>query len=207
MPVSSTWGKDVATGWLLKILANNPTSVVFDVGAGEGTWAKLLRPNMPAGARIEAAEIWGPYTLEYGYDRLYDAFCIADARAINPLYYSAEIVIFGDVLEHMPKTDAKEVLSTACFYANNILICNPVLHIGFEGPNGNPYDGHKVQNLWTRDEMDSLVQQMAVEHSFPFVSSYVGSVVGYWLLSHHDVEWTHNAETKVLAGHGSVRVD
>jgi hypothetical protein len=206
MPVSSTWGKDVAAGWLLKILANNPVSTVFDVGAGEGTWAKLLRPNMPAGARIEAAEIWGPYTIEYGYERLYDAFCIADARALNPLYYSAEIVIFGDVLEHMPKADAREVLSTACFYANNILICNPVLHIGFEGPNGNPYDGHKVQNLWTRDEMDDLVQRMAVEHGFPFTTSYVGPVVGYWLLSQFDMEGAGSEETKVPAGHTGFNV-
>lgn len=187
MPTSCSWGKEQAAQWCVRALEQGKTKhpMVVDVGAGEGTWVKLLRPVAPTGTLFVAFEIWGPYTLEYDYASLYDSHRIADIRVVDPVLFSADLVIFGDVLEHMPKHDARHVLRRATRHSNHVLVCNPVRHCEFEGPGGNPYDGHKLQNLWSEPDMDDLVASAADMHLYPHVKKHVGDIVGYWMISRY----------------------
>lgn len=183
MPFSDAQGKDVALEWYRKI---SPATVV-DVGAGSGTYSKLMRaePEMVevgVGSfvrtrrtwpdRWTAIEAWPAYFSAFDLNKLYDHTIIDDVRAFGPTDFAADLVIFGDVLEHMTTAEAQGVLSIAKQTAANIIVSIPVLHLDQDAVNGNPYERHI--DHWTfeamRDELgDGLVQ------------TWCGNVLAYFL--------------------------
>jgi hypothetical protein len=91
------------------IAACQPGSVL-DVGPGVGTYARLLRPHLP-GCRFDAVEIFEPYVANYCLNRLYDRVVVGDIRDHD--WKPVDVVIFGDVLEHLRFEDAVKVWNTA----------------------------------------------------------------------------------------------
>jgi hypothetical protein len=101
MPMSSTEGKS----WILERVqaaAADRALDVLDIGPGVGTYAKLL-----AGAQVAslvAIEIFEPYVHTYRLGDYYDQVLIGDARTTP--FPDTDIVILGDVAEHMSAHDA-----------------------------------------------------------------------------------------------------
>jgi hypothetical protein len=98
----------------------DPSWTVLDVGPGKGTYADLLSEIFPV---IDAVEIHAPYIQKFGLREKYRKVfnhSIVGFPGIN-LY---DVVILGDVLEHLSIEDAQAVLANAQF-AKQIVIAIP----------------------------------------------------------------------------------
>ena len=169
MPHSDQQGKDVALGWYRQIAPR----AVIDVGAGSGTYARLMRTDrMTEAGRIwTAIEAWEPYIAEYKLREIYDQVFVNDARDMGPWAFHTDLVIFGDVLEHMTQDEARKVLATAQQHAANIIVSIPVLHLDQGAVNGNPYETHI--DHWTYEQMRELLND-------GIVKSWWGDVLAYF---------------------------
>lgn len=172
MPTSHDQGKDVALSWYREIA---PATVV-DIGAGSGTYARLMRtdPDVERSRIWFAIEAWQPYLSEFDLPSLYDHVLVGDARDSQPVDLKADLVIFGDVLEHMTRGEARKVLATARMHAANIIVSIPVLHLDQDDVNGNPYERHI--DHWSYEDMR--------EELMPgLVKTWWGDVLAYYLWS------------------------
>lgn len=171
MPYSDGQGKDVALDWYRMI---SPITVI-DVGAGSGTYAKLMRAPADAieveDTRWTAIEAWAPYAEGFGLFHLYDQVVAADVRALGWPTFQADLVIFGDVLEHMTTTEARAVLAEAKRAATNIIVSIPVLHLDQDAVNGNPFERHI--DHWTYDAMRN-------ELGDSLIKTWCGDVLAYY---------------------------
>src|ERR1043165_2143927 len=113
MPTSDTEGKD----WSLERFEYHLPNTVTDVGPGEGTYAKLFRP-VHEGVWWTAVEIYKPYIAKYKLKstktrRMYDEIHVEDVRESEGHLFYRDLVIFGDVLEHVERDDAVTLLQRA----------------------------------------------------------------------------------------------
>lgn len=144
--------------WVLEQLAaacapqslDKITSVV-DVGAGFGGWREFLGPFMPR-SRWTAIECWPPYADRFMLRHRYHDVVVADVREINP-FPPADLVIFGDVLEHMPSGDARQVWDRARRAAWRLVIGIPVRPYPQGESEGNPYEAHITE--WTAGAVEN----------------------------------------------------
>jgi hypothetical protein len=152
------------------ILALKPDGVI-DVGAGEGKWGRLLRDRV----RIDALEIWPPYVERFPLGELYAGVHVADAREFGA-WDEYEAAILGDVLEHMPKDDARALVDRMLAAGLTLFLSIPVTDCPQRGePFGNPYEEHVAQ--WTHEELiDDGWREL---HRGP-VPSGLATVGTYW---------------------------
>lgn len=151
-----------------KILSVKP-DFILDVGAGSGTYADALRTAGYAGT-IDAVEVWSNYVSKYHLDTKYRHVINKDVRDLELFDY--DVVIFGDVLEHMTKEEAVKVWERVSAQADYALIAIPIIHYHQGEIDGNPFETH-VKDDWSNEE---------VIDTFPgIVASWTGDVVGaYW---------------------------
>lgn len=173
MPFSDAQGKDTALDWYRQI---QPVTVV-DIGAGCGTYARLMRPAHAG--HWTAIEAWEPYAARFDLIDHYDEICIADARDLGSPIFAADLVIAGDVLEHMTREEARGLLVRIRQTAANLIVSIPVLHLDQGDVFGNPYERHI--DHWTADAMRA-------ELGSGVVAEWIGSVLGYWWWKREDVE-------------------
>lgn len=142
MPGSSEKGKPAIRDWFQNI---SDKKTVLDVGPGWGTYSKLLRKP---GQVWHAVEIHEPYIDRFCLEQLYDEVFIADIRTFTPpICY--DVVICGDVLEHMVNDEAVLVIKNLLKYANHLIVSLP-LDAETNAPPGtgdvdwnNPYELHR----------------------------------------------------------------
>ena len=145
MPYSDPANKD----WTIEQILRVPPTTVLDVGAGAGVYADLLRPALP-GMHITALEPWQPYIWRFALLGKYDAVTMRDVRTVD--YFDYDLVIFGDVLEHMSKDDALAVWDKVSQQARRAVISIPIIHYPQGEEEGNPYEVH-VKDDWTTSEV------------------------------------------------------
>ena len=135
--------------WVLeKIVQVNPTTIL-DIGPGEGTFADLLKNVLP-NAVIDGVEIWEPYITKYNLVNKYNNIIVRDVREHDDFNY--DLVIFGDVLEHMSEEDAIKVWEKASKQAKYAIISLPIIHYPQGEYGGNPYEVH-VEEDWNEDRV------------------------------------------------------
>lgn len=136
------WSNPENQRWVLNKVAKLQPKTVLDIGAGSGTYAKLLRPYIDA--RFVAIEIFEPYIDTYKLNELYDEVWREDVRKYTSL--QADLIIFGDVLEHMTQEEAVKVWNVARAGCSSAIISVPIVHY----PQGewfdNPYEVHVVDD-------------------------------------------------------------
>jgi hypothetical protein len=136
MPYSSVEGK----GFVRDFFADKWLLQIVDVGPGAGTYRDLLRSH---DAWWTAVEIWAPYVTQFGLREKYNEVVIADAAWIDwDLLGRPDLVIFGDVLEHMPYEQASQIVAKAVARATYVLIALPIIHYPQGTEMGNPYEAH-----------------------------------------------------------------
>ena len=85
-------------------------------------------------------------------EEIYDSLVVCDIRyldwsKVTPL----DVAIFGDVLEHMSKEDALNVVETALTHCRVVLVSLPLIHSEQGEVHGNPFEAH-VKPDWTNNE-------------------------------------------------------
>src|SRR6056300_534414 len=99
-------GKETIVNWV-KTLDNINT--IVDVGAGSGTYYNLFVEefSMLKDARWIGLEVWKRAIEKWGIDKVYSSVINEDARTFDWTKVSnIDLVIMGDVLEHMKKEEA-----------------------------------------------------------------------------------------------------
>jgi hypothetical protein len=164
MPISSTEGKD----WTRAKVRELAPESLLDVGAGAGTYAKLLGDDRPA--RLTALEVFEPYVERYGLHELYDEVLVADARTTE--LPEADVVVLGDVAEHMSVAEAQDLWRRAAGAARRAVFMSiPIVHYPQGELEHNAHEVHVVDD-WDHDK---------VLAAFPGITdSFVGDVVGVY---------------------------
>lgn len=132
---SYPYGKPEICEWIRQNFSVN--SSVLDVGACNGKWRQLL-PEYP---NMDAVEAFLPNMDNLtGYRHAYNA----DIRGFPFNWY--DLIIFGDIIEHLPVKDAQFVLEYARTRCCDMIIAVPYLYPQGE-IYGNPYERHIQDDL------------------------------------------------------------
>lgn len=167
MPVSHHEGKQWTCDRLRRL---NPIDIL-DVGPGEGIYSILMRPELNPEAVWECVEIHEPYVEKFDLLSKYDVVNIADVRELHSVEFLRDVVIFGDVIEHMTKDDAVELLKRVKTRAEAIVVSIPIVHMPQGEYDGNPHEAHLAD--WTFDEMHETMD---------WCEAFEGNVLGvfFW---------------------------
>jgi predicted TPR repeat methyltransferase len=169
MPYSDAQGKEAPLAWYKQM---QPRTVV-DIGAGSGTYARLMRGEPPRPDEWTAVEAWVPYLEQFDLNNLYDRVIVADARYLPPDVFDADLVVAGDVLEHMARADAVDLLDKIRVHAAHLIVSIPVLHLDQDAVYGNPFERHI--DHWTADAMRTELARHGTIRG-----EWVGDVLAYW---------------------------
>ena len=129
------YGKREVCGWVLSTFPGD--AEILDVGACDGNWRRLL-PEFP---KMDAVEAFWPNALRLeGYRQVFTA----DIRNFEYDWY--DLIIFGDVIEHLTVKQAQKVLDYAKPRCKDMIIAVPFLYKQ-EEIYGNPYERHIQDDL------------------------------------------------------------
>lgn len=130
---------------VIAFVADNGIKRVLDVGAGGGTYSDLLRGYVE---QIDAVEIWRPYIDEFKITDKYSNVYEIDARDMSSADFNGyDLIIFGDVMEHMSEQDSLTVWRESGRMAAWGLISVPIIHYPQGAEFGNPYEVHVQEHL------------------------------------------------------------
>jgi trans-aconitate methyltransferase len=142
---------DEGRPWMLERLQQIDPTSMLDVGTGAGIYADMFKNSFPLCTRL-GIEVWKPYIEQFNLHGKYHELIVADARELDPLP-SVDVVILGDVLEHMEPEDAVKVWTRARHAAKRaVYLSIPVVHYPQGAEGGNPYQVHVVDD-WTHDQV------------------------------------------------------
>lgn len=155
--------------WILEKILKSDISTILDVGAGSGTYADYFMDNH-CYFQMTAIEVWKPYIEEFDLHEKYYKVYQADVRDHKDFNY--DLVIFGDILEHMTKEEALRVWDLVSKQAKYAVIAIPIIHYHQPAINDNPYEEH-IKEDWSDEE---------VLDSFSHIKDHwLGEITGaYW---------------------------
>lgn len=156
-------GKKEVCEW---IRANFPHGAsCLDVGACDGKWAHLVGDHLD----MDAVEIFPAYVRKYNLKDKYRAVYLADIRGFSYDHY--DLIIFGDVIEHMNVPEAQKVLDYAYERCDNMIVAVP-----YQWEQGairhNPHEIH-VQN--------DLTHELFMERYKGLVPLFKDETYGYYI--------------------------
>lgn len=154
--------------WALEEVIKPKT--VLDVGAGAGKYGDLVR-KYSSETHIDAIEVWEPYIQKFGLKEKYDDVYVADVRTFHTFAY--DLVILGDVLEHMTREEAIELWARISKEAKFAIISIPIIHYPQHEHEGNPYEVH-VEEDWTHEEVLSSFPGITGYRTFDITGVYIG---------------------------------
>lgn len=115
-------------------------STCLDVGACDGKWCDLLGGWLT----MDAVEVFEPNILYHHLDRKYHEVYACDIYDMTYDWY--DLIIFGDVIEHMTVDRAQKVLRYAEQRCNDMIIGVPFMYVQPE-IYGNKYEKHIQDDL------------------------------------------------------------
>lgn len=133
---SHNFGHDVAVAWIRETFPEN--SEILDVGACDGKWRLML----PEYKNIDAVEVWEPNAIHI--KPMYRE--VFNASIVGLKYKKYDLIIFGDVIEHLTIEDAQKVLKYAKTHCKDMIVAVPFLY-SQDALYGNPYEVHKQPDL------------------------------------------------------------
>lgn len=164
MPTSAYDGRR----WVTDRMADSKAETVIDVGPGEGTYSTLGR-HLIWWANWVAVEVFEPYVERFLLGQKYDQVIVADVRdwwAVLDDY----LILFGDVLEHLPREDAVALIERHMDTASEIYVSVPIVYSPQDACFGNDHEAHVYH--WQFEEMRDLL---------PGCEAFEGVQVGrYW---------------------------
>jgi len=157
---SSSEGKAFFKDWLNHVGKALNFQSFLDIGCGAGLYGKIIREVFGPTVRIEAIEIFKEYIDRFNLKEIYNEIAVADIVKVIDLIQRVDLIIAGDVLEHLSKEDAIRVvngLRSKCRFlwgALPLTIGRP-WSVGYQQPASeyevNPAEKH--QHDWTGEEI------------------------------------------------------
>ena len=160
MPLSIWQGMEDA---LAAIVERRPQAVL-DAGIGFGLWGHLLRQYLDVWSgriqreqwktRIDGIEI-DPARVQPHSRHLYSHVFIGDIREAVPRLAAEsvyDVILFGDVIEHLVKDEARRLLDAAANLAHELVVLRIPLGDGWRREGREPPDHHRSR--WYADDFD-----------------------------------------------------
>jgi hypothetical protein len=182
MPWSS--GQEIQRDALTRLSARAAAfGGVLDCGAGAGIWRDLAR-DLPIGARPwHAAEVFQPYFERFGLADKYDLAMHRDLRRLKYGIYRGWAVLFGDVLEHLERLEAVEIVRRAGSVATVVVMMPFVPSASAEqgACEGNPWEAHRYVWRWSDwlATFEALVGRVEVVAPPPGSGRNKGCLIGW----------------------------
>lgn len=152
-----------------KIIELNPKTVL-DVGAGQGVYLNLIRESLGQNVIVSAVEVWKPYIDQFNLQNRYDHLYPIDVREMIDFDY--DLVILGDILEHMTELDAIALWDRISKKARYAIISIPIIHYHQDAINGNPYEVH-VDEDWNTERVLKSFHSIIEHVEFPVTGVFV----------------------------------
>lgn len=159
--------------WAAEKIAEINPRTVLDVGAGQGTYLDIVKSVSPDVVKVHAIEVWEPYIEQFNLRQRYDRVFRMDVREVVDFYY--DLVIFGDVLEHMTEAEAIDVWRRVSSQARWAIIAIPIVHYHQDAINDNPYEVH-VEEDWSEERVldcfSNIVEYKIFEVTGTFIARF-----------------------------------
>lgn len=168
---------------ILKYILENirKDSKILDVGFGSGVYGKLLRAFYYQ--NIDGVDVYDKNIHEMGLDKIYDNIFIGNILNFDFDHY--DLIIMGDVLEHMELEAAKNLLSS---FIENKKCSTMIISIPYEYEQeelyGNPHEKH-LQPEVTAEYMEKHYPYLKLIDSFTI--TYSGSIVAVYIWNKHEI--------------------
>lgn len=164
MATSYSYFKEDIAKYLKKKFRSN--AAILDVGAGEGTYLPYLKDYF---SNIEAVEIFKPnidnYDLENRYKKVYNV------DICNFKYDFYDIIIFGDIIEHLDINNAETVLKYAYPRCNEMVVAVPYMS----------KQGIEENNIYEIHKQDDLTDEI-MKDRYPFLKCiFKNDLYGYYV--------------------------
>jgi SAM-dependent methyltransferase len=174
MPSSSKEGKQEIFNWCKDL---PDVKRILDIGVGKGTYYKLFCKNVDVFNTAEwvGIEAWEPYIEEFRLNKKYNTVINSDVRTVDfDNIGKFDIVFMGDVLEHITKEEAVELVHKLSSKTKYAVISIPIVHYPQDEVNNNPYEVH-VKDDWSHTE---------VMESFPNIEkTFQGKEIGCYFIN------------------------
>ena len=140
MPRSTSYFKNETKNYIQK--KYDKSIKILDIGAGIGTYYDMLHPL--GYNNIDCVEAFAPYVEQYRLTEKYNNVFVGDVCELNLNFSEYDLIILGDVLEHISSSKAKELLE-------KIKNVNNIVAVPFQSPQGesfnNKYEIHLQEDL------------------------------------------------------------
>ena len=148
-------GKTIFLDWVLNNVEREEK--ILDVGFGGGVYGKILKAFYFE--NIDGIDAWGENIVEMGLNFIYDNIFIENILNFEFEHY--DLIIMGDVLEHISLEDSKSLLNRFINEGkvSKLFIQVPYMYENHEEWQGNPYEVH------LQDE----INEEYIEREFPFL--------------------------------------
>jgi len=113
-------GKAEVLRWIRKTIPKDGT--ILDVGACDGVWSDLLFEYK----NMDAVEIYQPNIISFRLKEKYRN--VFNENIVNLRYNDYDLIIFGDIVEHLEVADAQTVLEYANPRCKELIISVPWLY-------------------------------------------------------------------------------
>lgn len=162
--------------WALEKIKEINPKTVLDCGAGAGTYLDLIKANLGYKTIVVGVEAWNPYIIKYDLEDRYDILYPIDIRDMASFQY--DLVILGDILEHMPESDAIMLWNRISEEAKYALISIPIIHYEQGAINDNPYEVH-VEEDWSTEKIlqkfSNIVEYKEFSQTGVFIAKFKGA--------------------------------
>lgn len=149
-------------------------ATIIDIGPGSGTYFKLF--DGAHNAYWVGVEIWAPYIEQFSLRRLYHHVVVADARYLHwEALPRPDLIILGDVLEHMPYEDAVLLLDRAVSLSKFVVVSLPIIDYPQGAHEGNEYETHVT--TWSKESV-----WLTLLDNYRVVKYYEGEVTGTYII-------------------------
>ena len=171
MPGSFGIFKKEIRGWICSNF--NKNAKILDVGAGCGTYYNLLCDKFE---NIDCVEVFKPYIDKFGLSGKYKNVFNCNIFGFEYDFYN--LIIFGDVIEHLTVDDAKKVLEYARKRCDNMIVAVPYMY----------EQGVCEDNVYEIHKQPDLTKKNVVER-YPFLSILYGNDrYGYYIKRNEQTE-------------------
>lgn len=134
-------GKDEIVRWICSRVPKN--GIILDVGACDGVWSDFIHMQDPD-IVLDAVEAFEANVRLHNLERKYRKVFTMDIDDFR--YARYDIIIFGDVIEHMPVEKAQRVLKYAWNRCGDMVVAVPYMYPQ-DAIYGNPWEIHQQPDL------------------------------------------------------------